>query len=77
MKIRNRQSHDVWCKCRKCGDTLTITLWMRMLKSGKYSARLEPTSDVKSLEGMLYHRPGFCDGVLQVFELPGPTILED
>lgn len=77
MKTRNRRNYDVWCKCRKCGDTLTVTLWMRSMKDGKFSARLEPSVDAKSEEGMLYHRPGFCDGILQVFELPGPTVLED
>lgn len=77
MRMRNRHNIDVWCKCRKCGDTLTITLWMRTRPDGKHLARLEPSRDVMTSEGMLYHRPGVCDGVLQVFELPGPTILEE
>ena len=70
MKTRNRRNHDVWCRCRKCGDTLTLTLWIRSMKDGKFYARLESAADARAQDGMIYHRPGHCDGILQVFDLP-------
>lgn len=76
MKKR-RHAFDVWCKCRRCGDTLTLTLWLRGRQDGKFLATLEPSSAAFSDAGLLFHRKGVCDGVLQVFDLPGPTILED
>ena len=76
MKSR-RRAIDVWCKCHKCGDMLSVTLWLRKHPDGRFRANLEPTTDARAEQGMLFHRPEKCNGILRVFELPGPTVLED
>ena len=67
---------DVFCVCTSCRDMFTVTLWMRKHADGRFRALLERSRDVVSQDGLLYHRPGKCDGVVRVYDLPGPTVLE-
>lgn len=73
--MRHRKPFESWCVCKKCSDTLTVVFWMRK-KGDRYLAQLEPNIHVSAKDGLLIHRPGICDGILRVMELPGPTVLE-
>lgn len=64
-------------RCEKCGDMPNIIFWLRKSTDGFYHATLEKSTTAAVSGHQIVHRPGFCDGNLEIYDtLPGRTILD-